>query len=98
MPKTAGSVVNAAALPGEDSFDFGAREARGGWEKRNLSTPFVDSGHLKTPGPASYDPLPSTLGDVPGLSQGVIRVVDGKVKHVDYKVSAPFTTSSTCVL
>ena len=105
----AGKVVNASTLgvvagnAAGDHYDFGTRTSRGGWDRRNLATPFTDSDHVLNPGPGSYMSDVSFFGngsaggsmapDAANLSAS-IRVVNGKLQRVDGKASAPFSTSS----
>lgn len=92
-PKHAGSVLNATAVDGLD-FEFGTRGSReSGWERRSLVTPFVDTAALQVPGPGTYDPMGSSVLKVEGSGATILRVIDGKLQHVDNKLSAPFSTS-----
>ena len=95
-------VVNTATLPegsvsgldgSASGFDFGVREARGGWDRRPLTTPFTDSDHLGVPGPGSYFDEGSLAHPKP-VSPPNLRVVKGKLQAVE-TVTAPFATSST---
>jgi hypothetical protein len=98
--KYAGKVVNASSVSiGSvlgNSFDFGTKDAKGGWDKRTLESPFVDNDIGKAPGPGAYDPMTSSLSKPSSeFPVGVTQIIDGRLKHIVKSASAPFFTSST---